>query len=311
MSCGGPERVPRHCLAVVDGVNYLCQTVSRGRLRLSARAARICCSEYAQIHTASTLVALPRLGPHCTDKAPTKTRPTMANLGPRGNDIAPRDRVSGRRRQGGRAVTTAPAAREDTFPKLIVRNARIRPGADGVPAQGSRHLAVLDLGRGARGGARLCGRPAGARAQARRQDRHHRLQPAAPLLDHGGRAMARRRPGSGLCRFSVADEMAYVLAHAEVTHAAVQDQEQVDKLLVGRRPGAAPDAHPLRRGARPARLRPQPPAARSREVIDEGRKRLADAAEARPPSRPSSPPGRAPTSRSSSTPPARPAGRRA
>nr|WP_255616677.1 AMP-binding protein [Microvirga puerhi] len=30
---------------------------------------------------------------------------------------------------------------------------------------------------------------------------------------------------------SVADEMAYVLAHAEVTHAAVQDQEQVDKLL--------------------------------------------------------------------------------
>ena len=30
---------------------------------------------------------------------------------------------------------------------------------------------------------------------------------------------------------SVADEIAYVLAHAEVTHAVVQDQEQVDKLL--------------------------------------------------------------------------------
>ena len=30
---------------------------------------------------------------------------------------------------------------------------------------------------------------------------------------------------------SVADEMAYVLAHAEVTHAVAQDQEQVDKLL--------------------------------------------------------------------------------
>ena len=30
---------------------------------------------------------------------------------------------------------------------------------------------------------------------------------------------------------SVADEMAYVLDHAEVTHAAVQDQEQVDKLM--------------------------------------------------------------------------------
>src|SRR6185369_3773553 len=30
---------------------------------------------------------------------------------------------------------------------------------------------------------------------------------------------------------SVADEMAYVLAHAEVTVAVVQDQEQVDKVL--------------------------------------------------------------------------------
>jgi long-chain acyl-CoA synthetase len=30
---------------------------------------------------------------------------------------------------------------------------------------------------------------------------------------------------------SVADEMAYVLDHAEVTHAVVQDQEQVDKIL--------------------------------------------------------------------------------
>ena len=59
---------------------------------------------------------------------------------------------------------------------------------------------------------------------------------------------------------SVADEMAYVLAHAEVTHAVAQDQEQVDKLLVRRRAGAAPDAPPLRRGARPARLRPRPPA---------------------------------------------------
>jgi long-subunit acyl-CoA synthetase (AMP-forming) len=42
--------------------------------------------------------------------------------------------------------------------------------------------------------------------------------------------MARRRPGARL-RDSVADEMAYVLDHAEVVQAAVQDQEHVDKLL--------------------------------------------------------------------------------
>ena len=42
--------------------------------------------------------------------------------------------------------------------------------------------------------------------------------------------MARRHPHPGLSD-SVADEIAYVLAHAEVTHAVVQDQEQVDKFL--------------------------------------------------------------------------------
>ena len=36
---------------------------------------------------------------------------------------------------------------------------------------------------------------------------------------------------------AVADEMAYVLAHAEVTLAVVEDQEQVDKIIADRRSG--------------------------------------------------------------------------
>ena len=38
---------------------------------------------------------------------------------------------------------------------------------------------------------------------------------------------------------AVADEMAYVLAHAEVTLAVVEDQEQVDKIIAIVRPAAA------------------------------------------------------------------------
>ena len=48
--------------------------------------------------------------------------------------------------------------------------------------------------------ARLLGRPRRARPQARRQDRHHRPQPAAALLGDVRRPGARRRAGAGLCR---------------------------------------------------------------------------------------------------------------
>jgi long-chain acyl-CoA synthetase len=73
---------------------------------------------------------------------------------------------------------------------------------------------------------------------------------------------------------SVADEMAYVLAHAEVTHAAVQDQEQVDKLLsvAEQVPHLLEILYDEERGLRDydhTRLHPVS------EVIDEGRKRLA------------------------------------
>ena len=54
---------------------------------------------------------------------------------------------------------------------------------------------------------------------------------------------------------AVADELAFVLAHADVRFAAVEDQEQVDKIqsVMEPRPQARDDG--LRRKTRPARLR--------------------------------------------------------
>ena len=56
----------------------------------------------------------------------------------------------------GRFGRGEPAAGEaDTFPKLLIRNAEIFRDRPRHPAQGPRHLADLDLGAGARRGARL------------------------------------------------------------------------------------------------------------------------------------------------------------
>jgi long-chain acyl-CoA synthetase len=76
---------------------------------------------------------------------------------------------------------------------------------------------------------------------------------------------------------AVADELAYVLAHAEVRFAAVEDQEQVDKILsvMKRLPRLELMVYDERRGLRDydhSRLRPID------EVIEEGRKALADPA---------------------------------
>ena len=57
---------------------------------------------------------------------------------------------------------------------------------------------------------------------------------------------------------AVANELAYVLAHAEVRFAAVEDQEQVDKILSVSERLPKLETDRLRRAARPARLRPQP-----------------------------------------------------
>jgi long-chain acyl-CoA synthetase len=76
---------------------------------------------------------------------------------------------------------------------------------------------------------------------------------------------------------AVADELAYVLAHAEVRFAAVEDQEQVDKILsvMKRLPKLELMVYDEKRGLRDydhSRLRSMD------EVIEQGRKALADTA---------------------------------
>ena len=90
-------------------------------------------------------------------------------------------------------------ATADTFPKLLIRNARLRRPA------GDRHkdlgiwqswtwARLLDDVRAYAVG------PAPPRPEARRHHRHRRRQPAAALLVGDGGADARRRSGAGLCR---------------------------------------------------------------------------------------------------------------
>jgi long-chain acyl-CoA synthetase len=121
-------------------------------------------------------------------------------------------------------------AEEDTFPKLLIKNARPPLGAR--TAMRHKDLGIWQSWTWAQmlDEVRAFSVGSGARAEARRQVRHHRGEPSAALLGDVRRPGARRRAGADL-RDSVADEMAYVLEHAEVTVAVVENQEQVDKVL--------------------------------------------------------------------------------
>ena len=96
-------------------------------------------------------------------------------------------------------LTTAADARADTFPKLLARNARTRPNRTAF-----RHKdlgiwqswtwgEVHEIVRAYASGLQAIG------LEARRQDRHRRLQPSLSLLDHRRRPMDRRDPDPGLC----------------------------------------------------------------------------------------------------------------
>ncbi|HEV2604218.1 MAG TPA: AMP-binding protein [Microvirga sp.] len=170
------------------------------------------------------------------------------------------------------------AAREDTFPKLLVRNARQRGGRTAFRHkdlgiwQSWTWEQVHDAVRAYATGLKALGLKRGGKIAIVGQNRPRLYWTMAAAQWLGAVPIP-------VYADSVADEMAYVLAHAEVTHAAVQDQEQVDKLL-----GVA-DQVPLlthilydeERGLRDydhTRLHP------IAEVIDEGKKRLGDPAEA-------------------------------
>jgi len=171
-------------------------------------------------------------------------------------------------------VTTADAAREDTFPKLIARNARVRPrrpafrhkdlGIWQAWSWGEVHEAVQAYASGLK----ALGLARGSKIAIVGYNRPRLYWTMAAAQWLGAIPIP-------VYADSVADEMAYVLAHAEVTHAAVQDQEQVDKLLsiAEQVPLLTRILYDEERGLRDydhSRLHP------ITEVIDEGRKRLAD-----------------------------------
>jgi long-chain acyl-CoA synthetase len=175
-------------------------------------------------------------------------------------------------------VAAPGAGHEDTFPKLIVRNAQMRPRRTAfrhkdlgvwqawtwaevheIVRAYAAGLASLGLGRGDKIAVIGYNRPRLYWTMAAAQ-----WLGAIPVPVYAD---------------SVADEMAYVLAHAEVTHAAVQDQEQVDKLLsvAEQLPKLAHILYDEERGLRDYDRTRQRSIA---SVIDEGRKRIGEAGEA-------------------------------
>src|SRR3954471_4156020 len=184
----------------------------------------------------------------------------------------PDRRRSIRQRRLRKNVTTATAGSDNTFPKLLVRNARLRPGRTAFRHkdlgvwQSWNWAEVHEIVRAFAVGLATLG--------VRRGDKIAIVGYNRPRL-YWGMAAAQwlgAVPVAGYAG-SVADEMAYVLAHAEVTHAVAQDQEQVDKLLAvaERVPTLKHLLYDEERGLRDydhAHLHALT------EVIDEGRKRL-------------------------------------
>src|ERR1700704_1456692 len=130
----------------------------------------------------------------------------------------------------GRAVAMAPAGRADTFPKLLVRNAEIFCGRPafrlkdfGIWQTWTWEQVLAEVRAYAAGLHRLGLKPNDAIAiVGSNRPKLYWSVTAAQML----RAVPVPVYGD-----AVADELAYVLAHAEVKFAAVEDQEQVDKIL--------------------------------------------------------------------------------
>src|SRR3712207_2174919 len=129
-----------------------------------------------------------------------------------------------------RVVATAVAGREDTFPKLIGRNARLRPRRTAIRHkdlgiwQSWTWAEVHEIVRAYAAGLSALGLGRGGKIAVIGYNRPRLYWTIAAAQWLGAVPVP-------VYADSVAEEMAYVLAHAEVTHAAVQDQEQVDKLL--------------------------------------------------------------------------------
>jgi long-chain acyl-CoA synthetase len=127
-------------------------------------------------------------------------------------------------------VTAGSTGVEDTFPKLLVRNARIRGARPAFRQkdlgiwQGWTWAEMHDIVRALAAGLDQLGVERGSKIAIVGQNRPRLYWAIAAAQWLGAVPVP-------VYSDSVADEMAYVLDHAEVTLAVAQDQEQVDKLL--------------------------------------------------------------------------------
>ena len=121
-------------------------------------------------------------------------------------------------------------ARADTFPKLLVRNARLYGGR---PAYRHKDLGIWQVWTWSQVLAEARAYAVGlARLGLKRGDTIAIVGSNRPRLYWS--VMAAQMLGAvpvPVYADAVADELAYVLAHAETRFAAVEDQEQVDKIL--------------------------------------------------------------------------------
>jgi long-chain acyl-CoA synthetase len=118
----------------------------------------------------------------------------------------------------------------DTFPQLLARNARTRPDR---PAFRHKNLGIWQSWTWAEVHGEVRALAVGLQAHGVGRDSKVAVvgQNRPRLYWAIAAAQSLGAIPVPVYSDSVADEMAYVLDHAEATHAVVQDQEQVDKLL--------------------------------------------------------------------------------
>jgi long-chain acyl-CoA synthetase len=130
----------------------------------------------------------------------------------------------------GRIAVATEAARANTFPKLLLRNARLYAGR---PAYRHKDLGIWQVWTWAQVLEEVRAFSVGLRELGlKRDDKVAIIGSNRPRL-YWAMCAAQALGGVPVPIYadSVAQEMAYILDHAEVTIAVVEDQEQVDKLL--------------------------------------------------------------------------------
>jgi long-chain acyl-CoA synthetase len=133
------------------------------------------------------------------------------------------------RGEGRIAVATEPL-RADTFPQLLIRNARLYAGR---PAYRHKDLGIWQVWTWAQVLEEVRAFSVGLQELGlKRDDKVAIIGSNRPRL-YWAMCAAQALGGVPVPIYadSVAEEMAYILDHAEVTAAVVEDQEQVDKLL--------------------------------------------------------------------------------